>query len=835
MSSSFILGNEQFRNKYRDILPTKRHNNNNNNNNNNNDTMPWYHKQCCFLHVIAPLIICHFKNNKNINLSLLNNCGCQSIGCYKFDNLNISNLYKISHISLYDLSLYFGTKNSLMSNILFKIYSKQSGKELNKCYRLLKRMAGGMKRSTQPKTQKHIIATPSFNNTRLIFKLINNNKYKLYFSIGIQKKYLLQFNQLFNNNNNNNNNNNDDIAYWWYQNWSTHGVIEHIDNNLQKHILQPLIILHHNKYIGDMYENLKKLDLIIYSNQKYNNDNNDKFKISINGKDILKYKQIEINNNNKIRKIIKTKKKIIKVKRNNNNNNQYRYSMDKYRNSMDKFLKLSKLLNNRRKLLIINNNNNNNFSSHNLYLNIGICIISPKERNKIIKNNDSNYNNLLQERASIKSYKNNYLIYRLQEIQKNIKNFNFDLDILNKEIYSFDEKRNIKQMDLLSIKNKYNHCYNNWFKDILNKMENLYLSTSKSSTSKLSIILKKEKILKTNKNKNYIKIARTFGVKQLLISKLKIFKPKNEKFSIIIFGKYQYLLKEITIYVSNNIKKNYDFKLNPNIFIHEKLRIFKYKQSDILQIREIKEHSKISLLSNQYGVYNKIYLPKNTIIGTFIGCEYFENEYNNNYINNIISFNLFPLKKSYKNGNKNINIDYNNKIILNCNNNKFKYFQFASYLNDSRSNFINNNNFMTQKDVENHNIDLIIIYLNGWPFLFLITNCNINKDTELMINYSQKQIEYKLYNNGIIWRGIKQNQIDHLSFIINNLYHNKYCNKDNNHNNNDIYNEKLLLLKEKLNRIHSEYLLKVTNLANQLNLLSQHQQQQQQQQQQKNN
>ena len=236
---------------------------------------------------------------------MLSCCGCQSIGCKKLSAINGNNLYIISDISLFDLSLYFGSKNSKMSDLCFKIFDRTLNDKLifTKSYRLSKMMMGGIKRSTQPKTQRNMIMSSSFNRSRLIFKLIDNDRYKLYFSIGIRRdndsKYLPKPS----------NQKHDDM---WYHNWCTHGIIEEQINQEQKqgineddekqkgigyitkttnHRISPLIILHDNKLIGNMYENLKRLDLIIYSNIKYDDIDCD-LDIFINDKNINEYLQI---------------------------------------------------------------------------------------------------------------------------------------------------------------------------------------------------------------------------------------------------------------------------------------------------------------------------------------------------------------------------------------------------------------------------------------------------------------------------------------------------------------------------------------------------------------
>merc|ERR1712228_744650 len=165
----WLLGNESFRRKYGELLPSK---------NNKKNEPPWRYKECCFLHQLSPIIRSHFNEiefgeGNRLQSEVLRYCGCQSIKCGKLKNEIAANgMIQLCHILLSDIPLCFGNKNSKMTDLCFKIYDKMNDKMVAfQKYRCLKMSVGGIKRSTQPKTQRNILASASFLRSRLFFEL----------------------------------------------------------------------------------------------------------------------------------------------------------------------------------------------------------------------------------------------------------------------------------------------------------------------------------------------------------------------------------------------------------------------------------------------------------------------------------------------------------------------------------------------------------------------------------------------------------------------------------------------------------------------------------------
>ena len=101
---------------------------------------------------------------------------------------------------------------------------------------------------------------------------------------------------------------------------------------------------------------------------------------------------------------------------------------------------------------------------------------------------------------------------------------------------------------------------------------------------------------------------------------------------------------------------------------------------------------------------------------------------------NIDSFKLFvyPVSDRIKD---NIHNGYIHSLILNTNNNYYKTFQFASFINDPRRNFFDNA-AVKEEDMKFWNIDFVVYYVNGWPRIFMITRRDIKANEELMAHYN---------------------------------------------------------------------------------------------------
>merc|ERR1712228_36386 len=103
------------------------------------------------------------------------------------NQITADGLVQIGYTSLNDL-LCCGNKESKMNDLCFEIVDTMNGQIVaSRKYRCLKRCVGGIKRSTQPTTERNILASAAFLRSRLFFELIHTEKYHIVLSIGIQK------------------------------------------------------------------------------------------------------------------------------------------------------------------------------------------------------------------------------------------------------------------------------------------------------------------------------------------------------------------------------------------------------------------------------------------------------------------------------------------------------------------------------------------------------------------------------------------------------------------------------------------------------------------------
>ena len=252
----WLLGDESLRAKYFQSLPSK--------SSSASKKAPWRYKEICFLHRISPIIKSHFDekgDGNRLQANVLKYCGCQSVECGKLKSeIEQTGMIQLCRILLSDIPLCFGNKNSKMTDLCFRIYDKESGKMVAaKKYRCLKMSVGGIKRSTQPKTQRNIIASAAFSGSRLFFELIHSGRHRIIVSIGIRGECKLKTKMKKMKNSN------ADIAAWWFLSFCSHGIIEEeCPGTTGEHRILPLLIFHQNKFVGDMAANLSRFDLVVH-------------------------------------------------------------------------------------------------------------------------------------------------------------------------------------------------------------------------------------------------------------------------------------------------------------------------------------------------------------------------------------------------------------------------------------------------------------------------------------------------------------------------------------------------------------------------------------------
>ena len=223
---TFKLCHAGFRNEYRKLLPAQK------------EEMyyqqdhKWSHKEICFAHKVLPELQKHnlcpnqvssFDHTKEHYSPLIYGCTdttCNEIGK---DWIKKYNLKKRFCVDMKQLNIEFSTKNKNMDELWMEIYDAEKNKVMIKQrLKLMKLMAGNIKRFTQPLTQKDVVCTVSFGKTE-IFMVIHESEPRVVMSIGIRKddwnKYgeVQMIEKLKAAT---------DVAPFWYQSWGVQGIQE---------------------------------------------------------------------------------------------------------------------------------------------------------------------------------------------------------------------------------------------------------------------------------------------------------------------------------------------------------------------------------------------------------------------------------------------------------------------------------------------------------------------------------------------------------------------------------------------------------------------------------
>lgn len=223
---TFKLCHAGFRNEYRELLPAQR------------EEMyyrqdhKWSYKEICFAHKVLPMLkkynLCpnqvpSFDHNKEHYSPLT--YGCTDTTCNKIGREYITkyNLRKRFCVDMKSLNIGFSTKNKNMESLWMEIYDAEKNKVLIKQrFKLMKVMAGNIKRFTQPLTQKDVVCSVAFGKTE-IFMVIHEEQPRVVMSIGVRKDDWDRYGQV------------EmtqklkaatDVAPFWYQSWGVQGIQE---------------------------------------------------------------------------------------------------------------------------------------------------------------------------------------------------------------------------------------------------------------------------------------------------------------------------------------------------------------------------------------------------------------------------------------------------------------------------------------------------------------------------------------------------------------------------------------------------------------------------------
>ena len=155
--------------------------------------------------------------------------------------------------------------------------------------------------------------------------------------------------------------------------------------------------------------------------------------------------------------------------------------------------------------------------------------------------------------------------------------------------------------------------------------------------------------------------------------------------------------------------------------------------NDIINKKRIKSGHRIPALIGKFGVFASMKIPKNTVIGRYIGFECTNKEWNEvyDYTNAdakhgeyLFSFNIDEKVEDNHDGSRQITID-----PLHGNMNDLSLL----YINDIRANIFESE--PTEQDKALQNCKFIVVKEYGWPVVFVITTKSIQKGKELLMDY----------------------------------------------------------------------------------------------------
>lgn len=285
-----LLGNDAFRQKYKELLSHQSPTNSN---------PPWSHREICFQHTILPLLQNHNllpHQQLTFDPSAL---GCQS-GCGRTAiHIQRNSMSKVAQFPMSSLNLSFNNRTASMDDLIIEIHNTNPNSTNSSIphhpviarhhIKLQKLMASGIKRCVQPTTVNSMVCSASFCESELHF-VLHAAAPMVIMGIGLRRDGNGKFLEVTIPNSN-------DIpksmAAFWYQNWCIHGIQE----DMATHRLYQFIAIHHNKFLGDMVNSLNRIAMTFYV-QKMNEQIPSNISIIVNGKSVDQYPQISPSNTN---------------------------------------------------------------------------------------------------------------------------------------------------------------------------------------------------------------------------------------------------------------------------------------------------------------------------------------------------------------------------------------------------------------------------------------------------------------------------------------------------------------------------------------------------------
>eukprot|EP01084_Bolivina_argentea_P250776 420331_1 len=192
----------------------------------------------------------------------------------------------------------------------------------------------------------------------------------------------------------------------------------------------------------------------------------------------------------------------------------------------------------------------------------------------------------------------------------------------------------------------------------------------------------------------------------------------------------------------NGISKCRDIDITFNTDENGNKVCLQFKQAEVLEIIRVGKHFRIPSLDGTFAVRAKKYIPKNTILGRFCGDELYAWEYNKVYEETC----EYTMRNHYRMSMKCPNDTLNN---ISCpssyGDNQIVLDELDPFpanpmviINDCRKNI--SSKYVTDDDRRYWNAEYHHVYVNGWPFLFIVSTKPIFGGQEITCYYGPNYV-----------------------------------------------------------------------------------------------
>ena len=208
--------------------------------------------------------------------------------------------------------------------------------------------------------------------------------------------------------------------------------------------------------------------------------------------------------------------------------------------------------------------------------------------------------------------------------------------------------------------------------------------------------------------------------------------------------------QELSKEIKDSVKRYYDIDGNKKEFRNPMIVIDDepYKRNEIIERRILGDEYPINELRGGHGTFTiDREIPKNTIIGEYMGSMMTEKEWTQIFSDSRKDISnrayIFSFEVKTNDGIARIFID-----PIESNMDKGDSPMILLYINDIRKNIMNRK--ATKKDQQRENARFLVVRINGWPKVFVITTKNISKNKEILIDYGDGY--YDLMWEQITWK-----------------------------------------------------------------------------------